>query len=148
MAEQRDEVVVVRAPAAERAKQGMPVFFGVSADSVGAKGLCMHLTEFPPAGESEPHMHRGHETAVFGVSGAVQIFYGERLEHSVVVGRGEFAYIPPGVPHKACNLSATEKALFVTARDDAREQENVVPTPEADAGSGNRGSGRPGPRGG
>lgn len=51
---------------------------------------------------------------------------------------GTFCFIPPELPHKAYNLSETEPALAVTARNDPREQENVVLTPEADDGTPDR----------
>ena len=37
---------------------------------------------------------------------------------------------PPGVPHEAINLSATEWVRAVVARNDAAEQENVEPYPK------------------
>ena len=40
---------------------------------------------------------------------------------------GEFLFIPPGMPHEAMNLSATEPARAVVARNDAAEQDRVVP---------------------
>ena len=46
-------------------------------------------------------MHVGYETAIYGVRGDVELFYGERLERSVVVTEGSFGFIPPGLPHKA-----------------------------------------------
>ncbi len=128
------QVVVLEPPETEAAKQDIPVFFGVSGRSAGARRLSLNLTAFPPGANSNAHMHRDYETAIFGVKGACEIFYGERLEHSVVVGEGAFCYIPPGLPHKAYNLSETEQGLFVTARNDADEQEDVELTPEADDG--------------
>lgn len=129
------EVLVLTPPATEQAKQEIPVFFGVSNASAGATGLSLNLTAFPPGANSNTHMHRDFETAIYGVEGAVEIYYGERLEHSCVLTRGAFCFIPPGLPHKAYNLSETEPGLFVTARNDPSEQENVVLTPEADDGS-------------
>ena len=92
----------------------------------------MNVTTFPPGGCSIAHKHRDFETALYGIHGEVVLFYGERLEHEVVVGRGDFCFIAPDVPHKAYNLSDAETALFVSARNDAAEQENVVATPEAE----------------
>ena len=40
---------------------------------------------------------------------------------------GDFLFIPPGVPHQPVNLSATERAVALIARNDAGEQERVVP---------------------
>ena len=69
------------------------------------------------------------------MDGAIEFFYGDRLEHSLIARTGDFLFIPAGVPHKTYNLSLTEPATFVTARNDPREQENVILTPEADDGS-------------
>ena len=128
-------VRILQPPETAGAKQDIPVFFGVSEHSVGAKKLSLNLTAFPPGGNSNAHMHHDFETAIFGVKGACEIFFGERLEHSCVLTEGAFCYIPPGLPHKAYNLSETEQGLFVTARNDANEQEDVVLTPDADDGS-------------
>jgi uncharacterized RmlC-like cupin family protein len=79
---------------------------------------------------------RGSGTwSIYAVSGAIEFFYGDHLEHSVVVREGDFLFIPAGVPHKTYNLSLDQPGIFVTARNDPREQENVVVTPEADDGS-------------
>jgi uncharacterized RmlC-like cupin family protein len=132
---ERHEVVLVRPPSAERAKQDVPVQFGISRATAGATGLSLQLTTFPPGGHSNAHLHMGYETAIYGIRGAVELFYGERLERSVVLTEKSFCFIPPGVPHKAYNLSETEPAWFVTARNDPSDQEHVVVTPTADDGS-------------
>ena len=49
------------------------------------------------------------------------------LEHEVVSQAGDFLFIPPGMPHEAINLSATEPARAIVARNDPAEQDNVVP---------------------
>jgi uncharacterized RmlC-like cupin family protein len=35
--------------------------------------------------------------------------------------------VPPGVPHQPRNLSNTEPAAAIVARNDARDEERVVP---------------------
>ena len=59
--------------------------------------------------------------------GALMQLYGEGLERSVISQAGDFLFIPPGVPHQPVNLSATERAVALIARNDAGEQERVVP---------------------
>jgi len=83
-------------------------------------------------------MHVGYETAIYGVRGSVALFYGERLERCVVITEGSFCFIPPGLPHKGYNLSETEAAVFVSARNDPADQEHVVVTTDADDGSADR----------
>ena len=48
------------------------------------------------------------------------------LRRSVVSTTGDFLYIPPDVPHQPVNLSDTEPALAVVARNTGEEQESVV----------------------
>ncbi len=129
------DVVVIRAPGADASRQQVPIHFGISEASVGAKGLALNLTSFPPGGSSIAHAHDRHESALYGVRGEVELFYGTKLEHSVVIGEGDFCFIGPGVPHRAFNLSESAPAEFVSARSDPSEQERVVATPEADDGS-------------
>ena len=129
------DVVIVHPPEAHHAKQQVPVVFGISEATTGATGLSLQRTEFPPGGHSNAHLHVGYETAIYAVSGAVELFYGASLERSVVIAEGSFCFIPPGLPHKAYNLSESEGAVFVTARNDPVDQEHVVVTPEADDGS-------------
>ena len=134
-AERSKEILVLHPPDTQLAKQEIPQFFGISERSAGATGLSMNVTAFPPGGKSNAHKHRDFETAIYGVEGDIVLFYGERLEHMVRAGKGDFIYIPGDLPHKAYNLSTTRGATFITARNDANEQENVVVTPEADDGT-------------
>jgi uncharacterized RmlC-like cupin family protein len=108
-------------------RQGLPYFLGVSGHTAGATGLSMHLVVIPPGARAEPHAHRGHETAIYVLEGRVETRWGEGLAESVVSEAGDFLFIPPGVPHEAINLSATEPARAVVARNDPAEQDNVVP---------------------
>ncbi|HEY4958470.1 MAG TPA: cupin domain-containing protein [Caldimonas sp.] len=108
-------------------KQRLPYFVGVSGETVGARGLSMHLVVIPPGARAEPHSHRGYETAIYVLEGRVETRYGARLESTVVSEAGDFLFIPPGVPHEAVNLSASEPARAIVARNDPAEQDNVLP---------------------
>ncbi|HVK02369.1 MAG TPA: cupin domain-containing protein [Armatimonadaceae bacterium] len=114
-------------------KQGFSYFEGVSAESVGAGGICMHLLEVPPGARAKAHLHEGHETAIYVLSGRGEMWYGPNLEHHMVVSAGEFCYIPAGVPHLPVNTSETEPCVAVIARTDPNEQESVVLRPDLDA---------------
>lgn len=56
--------VVVRPGDAYAGKQGLSYVAGISAETVGAAGLCMHLLTIPPGGRANAHPHAVHETAV------------------------------------------------------------------------------------
>jgi uncharacterized RmlC-like cupin family protein len=110
-------------------KQRLTYFLGVSARTAGSRALSMHIVTIPPGARSTPHSHSAYETAIYVLEGRVETRWGEGLRESVVNGPGEFLYIPPGVPHEAINLSATEWVRAVVARNDPAEQENVQPYP-------------------
>jgi uncharacterized RmlC-like cupin family protein len=111
-------------------KQGLTYFLGVSAHTAGSRGLSMHIVTIPPGARSTPHSHSAYETAIYVLEGQVETRWGEGLRESVINGPGEFLYIPPGVPHEAINLSATDWVRAVVARNDAAEQENVEAYPK------------------
>ena len=121
------DLVAIRPDRAVTTRQRLPYYIGISGATAGARGLSMHLVVVPPGGAAEPHMHRGFETAIYVLEGRVETRYGPGLRQSVVTGPGEFLFIPPDVPHQAINLSPTEPARAVVARNDPNEQENVVP---------------------
>jgi uncharacterized RmlC-like cupin family protein len=108
-------------------RQRLPYFVGISKQTVGASGLSMHLVVIPPGGRSEPHSHLDYETGIYVLEGTVQTRWGRALEHEVVSRAGDFLFIPPGMPHEAINLSATEPARAVVARNDPAEQDRVEP---------------------
>ncbi len=113
-------------------KQGFDYFSGISAESVGAMGICMHLLEIPPGGRAKAHLHAYHETAIYVLSGVAEVYYGDELEHHTTVRANEFFYIPAGVPHLPINRS-NSPCVAVIARTDPNEQESVVLLPHLDA---------------
>ena len=108
-------------------RQRLPYFLGVSASTVGSRGLSMHMVVIPPGARSQPHLHRGYETAIFVLDGRVETRWGEGLASSVISEPGDFLFIPADVPHEAINLSSTEPARAIVARNDPAEQDRVEP---------------------
>jgi len=121
------EVRAVRPEREVLTRQRLPYFVGISGATVGAHGLSMHLVVIPPGARADPHAHRGYETGIYVLEGRVETRYGEGLRSSIVSEAGDFLFIPPGVPHEAINLSATEPARAIVSRNDPAEQDNVVP---------------------
>ena len=117
-------------------RQRLPYFIGISGQTVDATGLSMHMIVVPPGGRSEPHIHVGYETGIYVLEGTVCTRWGPTLEHEVVSQPGDFLFVPPGVPHEAINLSATEPARAIVARNDPAEQDKVLPftSGQGDAG--------------
>lgn len=120
---------IIRPSSTFDGKQGFNYFEGISAESVGARGICMHLLSIPPGGRAKAHLHEQHETAIYVLSGAAEMWYGEDLREHMVVRAGDFLYIPAGMPHLPANPSQTEPCTAVLARTDPNEQESVVLLP-------------------
>ena len=105
--------------------QKLPYFVGISGETVGASGLSMHIVVIPPGARAEPHLHVGYETGIYVLEGRVLTRWGVALEHEVVSEAGDFLFVPPGVPHEAINLSDTQPARAVVARNDPAERDKV-----------------------
>jgi uncharacterized RmlC-like cupin family protein len=113
-------------------KQGFNYATGISAESAGAKRICMVLLTIQPGDRAKAHMHADHETAIYVLSGESVMWYGDRLEHCTVAREGDMVYIPAGVPHLPANVS-DKPCVAVIARTDPSEQESVVLLPELEA---------------
>ncbi len=120
---------VVRTNTSYTGLQGFTYGEGISAQSVGAQMLCMHLLRLPPGARAQPHLHANHETAIYVLEGNAAMWYGEQLEHHVAVQAGDFLYIPAGVPHLPYNPSSAD-VVAVIARTDPNDQESVVLRPD------------------
>ena len=108
-------------------RQRLPYFIGISGETVGARGLSMHIVVIPPGARAEPHQHVGYETGIYVLEGRVCTRWGPSLEHEIISEPGDFLFVPPGVPHEAINLSTAEAARAVVARNDPAEQDKVEP---------------------
>jgi uncharacterized RmlC-like cupin family protein len=120
-------VVRIRPEEPTRTLQQLPYFLGICARTAPVRGLSLSLVVVPPGAAAAPHSHDGYETAIYQLEGRVKTRYGPGLEQVVVTEAGDFLFIAPGVPHQAVNLSANDRAVAVVARNDADEQERVVP---------------------
>lgn len=121
------EVQAIRPDREVMSRQRLPYFIGISGQTVGAVGLSMHIVVIPPGARADPHRHIGYETGIYVLQGRVLTRWGEALEHEVVSEAGDFLFVPPGVPHEAVNLSTTEVARAVVARNHCAEQDQVEP---------------------
>ena len=122
----KKSVTRIRAGKEIMTRQKIPYFTGISRESAGAQGIYMNLVIIPAGAKAEPHYHKDFETAIYIMEGRVENRYGENLKESIVTEKGDFLFIPPGVPHQPVNLSATEPAVAIVSRNDPNEMENVV----------------------
>lgn len=119
------ECKVIRQSETFHGKQGLDYFSGVSAETAGSRGICMHLLEMPPGARAKAHYHAQHETAIYMLEGVSEFLHGPNLEYCDRVEAGDFIYIPAGVPHQPYNPTDA-RAIAVIARTDPNEQESVV----------------------
>ena len=105
---------------------------GGSGPSSGAGTLRLHLVMIPPGARGLPHLHPGHETAGYVVSGEAEVWHGAGLIRRSVVRAGDFIYIPPGTPHLAVNRGdVTSIAVVARPRQEDTGRED---TGQADQG--------------
>ena len=97
------ECKVIRGGAGFHGQQGMDYFAGVSSESAGSTGICMHMLVLPPGGKAKPHYHENHETAIFQIEGSTSFYHGPNLEFLSHVAEGDYVYIPAGMPHQPFN---------------------------------------------
>ena len=120
------KIITVRPKETVNTRQQLPNFEGISAQTAGARGLCMPMVLIPPGGKAVPHIHDGYETAIYIIKGRTKTRYGKGLKQSTINQAGDFIFIPASVPHQPVNLSQTEEVVAIVARNDPNEQESVV----------------------
>jgi uncharacterized RmlC-like cupin family protein len=128
--EERPPCVHIRSQDSYRGKQGLDYLTGITAETAGAKGVCLHVLTMPPGARANVHYHAAHESAIYMLKGRAETLWGDKLENHHEVFPGDFFYIPAGVPHTVWNPSDNDEAVAVIARTDPNEQESVVLCPE------------------
>jgi uncharacterized RmlC-like cupin family protein len=123
---------VIRPDGSYIGRQGLEYAAGVSAESAGARAICMHRLTMSPGARAHAHLHADHESSIYVLRGRVEMWSGPLLEHHAVVEAGDFVHIPAGVPHLPANTGDV-MAEAVIARTDPNEQESVVALPGLDA---------------
>ncbi|MCW2991509.1 MAG: cupin protein [Solirubrobacterales bacterium] len=99
----------------------------ISKATAGATNIYMGVFRVPAGARSRPHYHAGCESAVYMLSGQLLVRWGDNLEDSVQLDPGDMVYVPPRETHILENLSETEAAQYVVARDAPQEDSVEVP---------------------
>jgi uncharacterized RmlC-like cupin family protein len=102
----------------------------ISLFTAGAANIYMAICRVPPGTRSRAHYHDTCESAVYMTSGQLLVRWGEKLEHELTLEPGDLVYVPPRETHLLENLSDSEAAEYVVARDSATEDAIVVPWAE------------------
>ena len=121
---------VVRSSPDHEVPRGVIAGAEVSQETAGADNLFMGIFRVPPGAQSRPHYHANCESALYMLSGRIAIRFGEHLEQTLEVEPGDLLYVPPRETHVVENLSDTEPADYVVARDSPTEDSVEVPWAE------------------
>jgi uncharacterized RmlC-like cupin family protein len=99
----------------------------VSQATTGAANIYMGVFRVPAGAQSMPHYHADCESAVYMLSGHLNVRWGEGLEHALSLEPGDMVYVPPRETHLLENPSEEEPAEYVVARDAPEEDSVEVP---------------------
>lgn len=102
----------------------------ISQATVGASDIYMGRYRVPPGSRSRPHYHDACESALYMLSGGIRVVWGDHLEQSLELEAGDMLYVPPRITHIVENVSDSEPADYVVARDSPQEDAVVVPWAE------------------
>jgi uncharacterized RmlC-like cupin family protein len=84
------------------------IWFGKASNSPGFRSL--------------PHHHGEAETGVYLLSGQARIYFGDGYGEYVEMNEGDFAFVPPHMPHVEANMSTTQELCWLACRT----PENIV----------------------
>jgi uncharacterized RmlC-like cupin family protein len=107
----------------------------ISQATTAATNIYMGKFRVPPGARSRPHYHAACESSLYMLSGRIAIRWGEHLEQTLVVEPGDLLYVPPRETHIVENLSDSEAAEYVVARDSPTEDSVEVPWADAAPGA-------------
>src|SRR3954449_11249798 len=99
----------------------------ISQATAGATNIYMGVFRVPAGARSRPHSHGECESPVYMLSGRLEVRWGDQLEQTVEIGPGDMVYVPPRETHILRNLSDSEPAEYVVARDSPTEDSVEVP---------------------
>jgi len=113
-------------------KQGFTYGAGASAETVGAKKICMNILPMQPGAVAKAHYHEGIETIAFMLEGECVVHYGEDLHECVLVRQGEQSFVAADVPHAPRNESG-KPCTWIVVHSSGSDQDGIVLLPELDA---------------
>lgn len=118
---------VVKPAPAHAVPRGVVGGSEISQGTAGAANIYMGVFRVPAGSQSRPHYHADCESAVYMLSGALRVRWGEELEHELSLEPGDLVYVPPRETHLLENPSDSQAAEYVVARDAPQEDSVEVP---------------------
>lgn len=112
-------------------KQGFTYGAGASAETVGARNICMNILPMPDGARAKVHYHDNIETIALLLEGNCNVRYGDALEFDVAMVAGEQIFIPGNVAHAPCN-SSDESCTWLVVHSSGSDQDGIVLLPDLD----------------
>ena len=95
---------------------GMTRAAAITHARTGASKLRAGTVVVQPHAKTGPHHHGELETVIYVLRGRARIRWGDRLEFCDEAGPGDFAYVPPYVPHQEINARSDVPCEAVVVR--------------------------------
>lgn len=126
-----DGVAVVKPGQTYQGKQGFTYGAGASSETVGAKSVCMNVLPMLPDAVAKAHYHENIETIAYMLEGECIVYYGDELQHRVLVGQGEQCFVAADMPHAPRNESG-KPCTWLVVHSSGDDQDGIVMLPELD----------------
>ena len=96
-----DDVMKLVKPSGEERDVPRGVVGGaeISQATTGAHNIYMGIFRVPAGSRGRPHYHDNCESALYMLSGAIEIRFGDQLQESLTVEAGDMLYVPPRETH-------------------------------------------------
>src|SRR5213078_3064986 len=117
MVEQEAAMKVVNPGPDREVPRGVVGGAEVSQATTGAHNIYMGVFRVPPGARSRPHYHANCESAVYVLGGRMRVSWGDDLGNEAVLEPRDLVYVSPRETHIIENLSETEPADYVVARN-------------------------------
>ena len=130
-AQDETRIAIVRPGETYRGKQGVTYGAGASAETVGAKNICMNVMPMPPGARAKAHYHKDIETIAYLLDGDCAVYYGEGLDRREMVHAGEHVFCPANLPHAPSNESG-KPCTWLVVHSSGSDQDGIVLLPELD----------------
>jgi len=127
-----DGIAVIRPGQTYVGKQGFTYGAGASAETVGARKICMNVLPMPPGAVAKAHYHKGIETIAYMLEGDCAVYYGDDLKKRVHVRQGEQCFVAADMPHAPRNESG-KPCTWIVVHSSGSDQDGIVLLPELDA---------------
>jgi len=127
-----DGVAVIKPGQTYLGKQGFTYGAGASAETVGAKNVCMNILPMPADAVAKAHYHKGIETIAYMLEGECAVYYGDNLQNRVLVHQGEQCFVAADMPHAPRNESG-KPCTWIVVHSSGSDQDGIVLLPDLDA---------------